>query len=82
MPYVTSVERIRIEKGRKETLMEVLAEDVEAKFPRDVAEIMTKVKDLKGGDALRAARKVLKNVQSADEFRAAIADIAKANEPS
>lgn len=86
MPYITSVERIGMEKGRqegrKETLVEAIAMDVELKFPDQTAEIMKRVQELDDVDALRAALKAIKTAKTADEFRAALGHASNAGKPS
>ncbi len=77
MPYITSVERIGMEKGReqgrKEMLVEAIGIDVEWKFPEQAGEIMKLVQALDDVDALRASLKAVKTIQTADEFREVLA---------
>ena|ERR1019366_8427900 len=73
MPFVTSVERIGIEKGRKEMVIEAIGLDVELKFPDEAAEIMKRVAAIEDVNALRAALKAIKTIQTADEFCAVLA---------
>ena len=72
MPYVTSVERIGIEKGRKEGLLEALGPVVKSKFPRDAAQIMKLARGIDDIDTLRAALKAIKTAETPDELRAVL----------
>jgi hypothetical protein len=81
MPYITSVERIGIEKGleigrqegRREMLTEAIGIDVETKFPHEADAIMEQVRNIGDNDVLYAAFKAIKRIESPDAFRALLA---------
>lgn len=93
MPYITSVERIGMEKGmekglekgmekgmekgRIETLMEAIALDVDIKFPDQAADIMKLVQTLASVDALRSALKAVKTAATAEAFRNVLASLGR-----
>jgi hypothetical protein len=73
MPFITSVERIGIEKGRREALIESIELDVESKFPEQASEIMKCIHAIEDVEKLGAAMRAIKTAKTPDEFRGAFA---------
>ena len=81
VPYVTSVERLGLKRGRKEGLkkgrqqglregvLEWIAFDLEAKFDSVDAQLMEEIKALKDIDQLRKVARGLKKARTMNQIR-------------
>ncbi len=70
MPYVTSVERIGIQKGLKQGLLEVIALALEVKFGAAGKRLLPRVRALEDVEQLRALARALMAVETLDEAKA------------
>lgn len=74
MPYITSIERIGIEKGLKRGRMEELLNAIELgldlKFGEEGLKLMPEIREIDDIDVLRAIRSKIKPAKSLDELRA------------
>jgi hypothetical protein len=74
MPYVTSIERFAMEKGREkgrlQGLMEGLALVLEEKFGVGGARLMSRVRKVQNADELLTLAKAIKNAATLAEARA------------
>jgi hypothetical protein len=69
MPYVTSVERLAKEEGRKEELLEVIEAGLQGKFGRAGLKLLPKIRALKNNAQLRDVAKTLMTADSLDAIR-------------
>jgi len=83
MPYITSVERIGMDKGmaigeengRREMLIEAIGLDAEYRFPDDSAKIIDSVRQVSDIDALRRALRAIKTAHTSNEFLASLTNV-------
>jgi hypothetical protein len=68
MPFITSVERLAMEEGRRETLLEVIRDDLAEKFGNSALTLMPDIEqqDL---ETLRAIFKSIKTASTPEELR-------------
>jgi hypothetical protein len=76
MPYVTSVERMALQRGREEGLREGLlkglALGLELKFGAGGKRLMTRIRRIDNVDKLEALQQALKTAASLNELRQAL----------
>jgi len=66
MPYVSSVERLGIEKGRFETLFEVIPAFLETKFGKEGKQLMPEIRAIKDAGQLQKLFRALKTAKNLD----------------
>jgi hypothetical protein len=77
MPYLMSIERLAIERGRQEgrqegerkALCEVMGDDLQEKFGQRGRRLLAKIRAIEDVAALRALRRALKKATTLDEVR-------------
>jgi hypothetical protein len=69
MPYVTSVERMALERGRQEALLESIEWSLQAKFGADGLTLMPEIRQLRDTEALRAVFRAVASVATPDQLR-------------
>ncbi len=69
MPYITSVERWGIEKGRREGFLESLAAVLESRFGASGKRLMSKVRDVPDDNKLKALLRTAAAAESLKEIR-------------
>ncbi|MDJ0773922.1 MAG: hypothetical protein QNJ49_10940 [Mastigocoleus sp. MO_167.B18] len=69
MPYITSVERIGIEKGIRKGLIEGIPIALEIKFGAEGLEILPEISQIKDVDVLRAVLNGIKIKNTLEELR-------------
>ncbi len=79
MPYITSIERLAIERGQHDTLCEVIGEDLQEKFGQRGRRLLPRIRTIEDVAALRALRRELKKVTTLDEVRQLLPKHRKAN---
>ena len=70
MPYVTSVERLALARGRRQGLEESIALDLEVKFGTADTSLMRKVRAVKDVERLPSLAKEIKKAATLAEVRA------------
>jgi hypothetical protein len=70
MPYVTSVERHGIEKGRRESSLDNIQMLLEHKFGADGAALLPRIREIGDVEQLRAINKAAITANTLDEIRA------------
>ena len=69
MQYVTSVERIGIEKGIRQGLLEAIELGLELKFGADALSLMSEISSVDDIEKLRAIKDGIKTVASIEELQ-------------
>ncbi len=72
MPYVTSIERLALKKGRAEGMVDTIAVVLEAKFGAAGKRLVPRVRALGDVERLRALTRTLLSAASLDEVKAAL----------
>jgi hypothetical protein len=70
MPYVTSIERLALEKGREEGLLEGIQSVLEIRFGREAAAIMTQVRHLSSTAVLEKVLQAAKTANRPEDLAA------------
>lgn len=69
MQYVTSVERIGVEKGVRQGLLEAIELGLELKFGTDALALMEEISQVDDIEQLRVIKDGIKTVASVEELR-------------
>ncbi len=69
MQYVTSVERIGIEKGVRQGLLEAIELGLELKFGADALSLMSEISQIDDIEKLRSIKEGIKTVASIEELQ-------------
>jgi hypothetical protein len=69
MQYVTSVERIGIEKGVRQGLLEAIELGLELKFGTDALSVMEEISQIDEIEQLRGIKEGIKTVASVEELK-------------
>src|SRR4051812_23794250 len=75
MPYITSVERYGIEKGRQEGLQDAIEDVLAARFGKAGKRLMKKVRAISTVDELRALLKAAAAADNLQEIRDRLAAV-------
>ena len=68
MPYVTSIERLALEKGREEGLLEGIESVLEIRFGTEAAAIMTQIRHLSSAAVLEKVLQAAKTVNRPEDL--------------